>query len=327
MKKILFIFIVTFIFMNSVKANEWQEELLTGEKIIGKEYRYRFYKEIKEGEYLTKGTNSNYQFEDYNDIIYGEYIYYEDSCPNEEGYEIENVIKYVYKKRKKVQFIEISNTSEISLNISDIKLKDNNNFINYEIIDCVNCTSDFNIIGNRGTIAIKLEHPVDLGDLTLILEFSNEEAYKYELLYMSERERTLKRLIAVAKSDTNINEHKYNDSYILYANYDNKEYVDYNIEVNNLINIISKEDVCRVRSVKTYHYNISKEYYDDNYYKEVTLLENLSEEERKKYKKDLNDYKIFYKYKEEVVDNDGEYDSYELKLVNTGVEGRCLNYN
>lgn len=331
MKKILFIFIVTFIFMNSVKANEWQEELLTGEKIIGKEYRYRFYKEIKEGEYLTKGTNSNYQFEDYNDIIYDDYIYYEDSCPNDLGYEVEYVTKYVYKKRKAVKFIEISNSSEYDLNISNIRIKDNNNFIKYEIIDCVNCTSDFNTIGNRGGMAIELEYPVYLGELTFILEFSNKEIYDYQILYMSEREKTLKKLIAISKSNTSITEHQYDNNYILYANYDNKEYTDYNIKVNDLISIISQEKVCRGRSVKTYHYNINKEYYDDSYYKDVTLLSNLTEEERKEYKKDLEDYKIFYRYEEKQDKNisieDNEIKTNDLKLVNTGVEDRNLNYN
>ena len=147
-------------------------------------------------------------------------------------------------------------------------------------------------------MAIELEYPVYLGELTFILEFSNKEIYDYQILYMSEREKTLKKLIAISKSNTSITEHQYDNNYILYANYDNKEYTDYNIKVNDLISIISQEKVCRGRSVKTYHYNINKEYYDDSYYKDVTLLSNLTEEERKEYKKDLEDYKIFYRYEE-----------------------------
>lgn len=337
MRKILFILLTSFAFTNAVKANEWQEELLEGDN-VEMEYRYRLYKDKKEGEYIRKGADTDYQYEEAENIRYSEYTDYQTTCPNGDGYEVEYATKYVYQEILPVLYIKVNNLSEHDLTVKNIEFKDKNNIISYKYISCNLCSSDKNTINPGGTLLIKLEHSVRVIDLTLILEFfETETEAMYELVYSANSRFSAANLIALIQGNTNITNYKYNNNFYLYPNYSSL-YVGYNIEKNNLIKIKSEEEVCRIREIMTYHYNILKEYYDNNYYKDISDLK-LTEEEKMEYKKDLDDYKIFYRYKEDKLDLnfDNETDNFtdsfvnfttnELIPVKTGIYEEKINYN
>jgi len=330
MKKILFVFLAMFVFINMVKANEWQEEILNGEN-VETEYRYRFYKDKIEGEYVRVGVDTDYQYEEEGGV-YGEYSSYQSSCPSGEGYEVEYATKYVYQEILPVQYIKINNLSEQDLTIKNIEVRENDKLVSYEHFWCNMCSNDRNTINPGGTLMIKFEHSLRLKDLTFMLEFTDvEDEVMYELVYSANSRYSAADLVALKQGNTNIVSYKYDDSFYLYPNY-SSIYTGYNIMVDDLIKIKSLEDVCRVREIMTYRYNVIKDYYDDNYYKDILELTDLAEEERFEYKKDLEDYKVFYRYKEtdeelsfnEIPDNN--FISNDLKLVKTGIYDKKVNY-
>lgn len=313
MKKILFTFLTIFIFMDTVEANEFQEEVIEGPN-VETEYRYRFYKEEKEGEYIRIGKDNNYMYEDKTDIIYSDYSEYQTSCKSDEGYETEYKTKYVYREILPVQYIKITNNSEEDLTVANIEPLENNNLLGYEIYKCINCMD--RIIAPYGQIIIELEKEVRFKDLEFILEFFDlGNKINYELIYSNDNLFSTTSLVALTKSQSAVSNYLYSD-FRLFNNY-TKDYIGYDIEKDELMYIVSEEKVCRTREIKSYHYNIIKKYYDDNYYKDIEELTNLTEEEKLEYKKDFEDYKIFYRYKE---DNN-------LKLVKTGVTKKKPNYN
>lgn len=336
MKKVLFMFLCFVIFTNTVKANEWQEEILEGNN-VETEYRYRFYKERIEGEYIRIGTDNDYLYENKEDVIYSKYSSYETACPDEEGYEVEYATKYLYQEILPVQFVKITNLSNGELDVADISFIDNSKgfLFSYEIYDCTDCYNDNYTINADGSLILKIEDSVSLRDLTFILEFfDNGNEAEYELVYSFKEDFALKDLVASTIGNVSITNYQYDDSYKLYYNY-SSEQVGYDINIDELIKVNSTEKVCKVREIMTYHYNIIKDYYDNNYYKDITEITDLTEEDKLNYKKDLENYKIFYRYKNdinieeksEVNTTDNNFMSNDIKLVKTGVEGRRENYN
>ena len=86
MKKVIFILLTLIMFVNVVKAEtlteeigEWQEEKIEGTN-VELQYRYRFYKDIEVGDYIRIGQVSEYDYEDKENIIYGEYSNYQTYC-------------------------------------------------------------------------------------------------------------------------------------------------------------------------------------------------------------------------------------------------------
>lgn len=330
MKKILFLLFAIFISINTVKANTWQEEVLEGEE-IETEYRYLFYKDKKEGEYVRKGQDTNYQYEDVNNVKYGNYSKYKSSCPTDEGYEIEYATKYVYQEILPVLYIKVNNLSEENLTVKNISFKEKENLISYKYQSCNLCTSDKMTIYPGGTLLIKLEYSARLIALDFVLEFNEiEKESLYELVYSANSLFTAGSLVALVQGNTKTINYKYNSNFYLYPNY-SSVYVGYNIKENNLLKINSKEEVCRTREIMTYQYNIIKDYYDNNYYKDISELD-LSLEEQKNYKKDLENYKIFYRNKDDNNNiitnlvNNKDNKNYVIP-VKTGIYDNKINYN
>lgn len=294
MKKIIFLVLTLFALVNNVKANVWQEDKIEGENVIT-ETRYRFFKEIETGEYLRKGMVTDYQYEDENNIIYTEYSDYQNTCPTGEGYEVEHAIKYEYQERLKVKYLKINNISQKNLSIKNLEFKVDDKIINYSYHSCTKCNSDLTTINSIGVLIIELEESVNFENLTINLEFNNVTSKSYyELQYSDDISFSVEHMIAIVTANTIDTVYKYKvNNFYLYPNY-GEVYTEYDIEVNELMQNVVKENVCKVREVKTYHYNKNKEYYDDNYYTDVKELINLSFEEQKLYQKDLNDYKIYY---------------------------------
>ena len=75
MKK--FSLLIFTIFLSATKlvyAEEiWTEEELKGDNVVS-EYRYRFYEEVEEGEYLENNNNKKYEYNDESRNIYMENI-------------------------------------------------------------------------------------------------------------------------------------------------------------------------------------------------------------------------------------------------------------
>jgi len=340
MKKILFTLICILLNLTNVNATEWQEELLEGEN-IETEYRYRFYREVENGKYIRIGDISNYQYEEKENIKYTNYSLYQNNCPSGEGYETEYATKYVYKKLLPVQYIKINNMSNYDLDISNIKITNEDDLVKYDYYTCNKCSNYLKTINPGGSLILKIEIPVNLNKLNLSLEFIDTEIERYyELVYASKSSYSAADLIALIIGNTNIVNYLYDESFNLYNNY-TSTYTDYDIEVDELTKVISKQNVCKYREIMTYHYNIDREYYDDNYYKDISELIELTDEEREEYQKDLEDFKIFYRYIEEdnISDNINNTDNVEdniinnteevIKLVKTGIytTKKELNYN
>ena len=294
MKKIIFTVLTIFIFTGVVKASEWQEEKLEGDN-VEMEYRYRFYKDVKKGEYIRIGEKSDYSFEDLNDITYSDYSPYNDSCPEGEGYITEYAKEYIYETIGAIQAIKISNLSEENFNIVNFTFRNKDEVVEHTLASCTKCANNKNTIKPGGTLLIKFASPIHLYDLNMDLDFEEKDKeLMYEIVYSSQTTFYAKYLAALLRGYTNISTYKYEDLYYLYTS-NVESYTGYDIEVNELIKVISVKDVCRTKEVLSYRYNIVKEYYDDYYYKDVSELINLTEEEKSEYKKDLEDYKIYYR--------------------------------
>ena len=352
MKKTVFILLTMLMFIFDAKADMvenggWQEEKIEGDK-VEIQYKYRFYKDIKKGEYLDVGQDSIYQYEDKGDVIYGNYSEYQSVCDEVPGYEIDYKKEYVYKKILPIQYIKIFNTSDELLSIKNIKMYNLDKKLSYNIAGFVNYDSNEKLIYPNGSITYYINASVSLKDIKVELEFYNENT-DYELLFGSYQ--TFNNSTIVSKVDANTNEkiYKYSDNFLIYENYSDSLYSGDFVE-EDFVKVISEKTFCRFRNIKTFHYNIEKEYYDNNYYVNVDELINLSTEEKSNYKKDESDYKIFYRLvnnnDESLLENEVNIDnnieeneiddkiSYtelhklensEIKLVKTGIE-KQYNY-
>lgn len=300
MKKIIFILLTLAFFINVTKAkaldeeNDWQEEQLYGDN-VETEYRYRFYREYDYGDYVMLGQASEYQHEDKENIIYGDYSEYMDTCIEQEGYEIEKNIEYQYQELLPIQYVKITNTSDEVIKLKKIEINNFDTIVNYEFYIGIDGNKKDLTIKPKGYIIFWMSYSVPLRQFTFQLELENEFA-SYDITFSNNRYFNDDKLVAKVSGDTNRLVYKYDNTFSLYENY-TPVYTSYNINIDNFTKVISNKEVCRKREIKTYRYNIGKEYYDDNYYVSSDDLIYLEKEERLEFKKDENDYKIFYRYK------------------------------
>lgn len=300
MKKVIFIILTVFMFINITKAemkenNIWQEEKIEGEN-VEVEYRYRFYKEKKVGRYIQPNLVDYYQFEDKDDVIYGPYSGYMSKCEEAEHLQIRNVIRYNYKEILPVKYIKILINSNQMLDIKEINVYNDSQEI------------ENNIVFNDKNYVILSIKETPLRDLKINIELNNKNI-EYQLLFSNDDKFTNNSIVASTSGNSNQNEYKYNVNFILYYNY-TEQLTGYDIEIDQFIKVIYKSNMCQIRTIKTFHYNIERVYYDNDYYKDVNEL-NLSEDEKKEYKKDEDDYKIFYKIK-----NDNLIDNLDEEILN-----------
>lgn len=323
MKKLFLILVNILLFTNNVYANEWSSEKLEGNN-VEVEYRYRFFKEKEEGKYVNLKESVNYDFRDLDNYIYSDYSDYKNSCKNNDEYVIEYQKKYEYQKLIPVKYIKIRNDdTEDLLKISNYKIHNNMFVSKSKLHDCSNCTTDGNnyIISPGGHMTIETDNEIELNKLDLEFSFEGEKHVNFALIYSKSDDFSKSNLVSYLNTSTLISKYHVNEGYLVYSNYDNKVYTDYDIVQDKYIKVLSKEEVCRYKEKLVYSYNIIREYYDDNYYKDVSELTNVNEEDN--YIKDLEDYKIYYRYIEDTknnIDNNNtnNIDS-DLKLVKTGI--------
>ena len=112
-KKIMLAILFMLMQITSVHANIiWSEVERDDLKLLEKEERYKFYKEIIEGEYILKGEQNNkYSYEDRENIIYSEYTSLKDECDEAIYLDTKQVKVYPFQKIRRTRYLEISNMS------------------------------------------------------------------------------------------------------------------------------------------------------------------------------------------------------------------------
>ena len=266
------------------------------------EIRYRWYKEEVEGEYLLEDTSNEYQYKDNNRYIYSDYIsdfklLDNDIDLNDKTREYDFKTIYYYKKPLKIKYVNLGNFSDL-IDIEKINIYYKNTLINYGTAnlrrtDWDDTRGSFN---QNSFISFSLDKYYDPKDISIeIISSPMDSAVNFEIRYAIgfndiNDENIIKRVGSNQKS-------KYvpsNDWDIL--RYDNTIYESSNIEMADELYGIDRMNVYyRYRNKLVYYYNITRKYYDDNYYANIDG-----------YLPDYNDYKIY---------GNGESDNAEVKVV------------
>lgn len=312
MKRIIFIMLLSAFYIISVKADEL-------------EYYYRFYKEDKVGEYLEVGENEKYQYED-DEIIYGEYGDYQENCPVGKGYDTIYSVEYTYSKMLPVKYVRIDNKSDKELDIDVFEFNEGNYMISYEVVNCVGCINNGNMIEENGYIVLKLDKEVELKNLqAYICFFRYSTNISYELTYSYTDTFTAYNLIGTTIGNSFAAIYTYSD-FTTFDNY-TLPITGYDIEIDEFTYVIKEKEVCKSREALSFHYNLVRNYYDDNYYKDNNELLNLSSEEQNKYIKDLDDYivKDLTSDDENAKENATSYNT--VIPVKTGVNNPNIDYS
>ena len=257
MKKILFI-LMMILLINPVKANEYQD---ITEDI---EIRYKWYKEVVEGDYYPIKEKQPDYLIDYTKLKYGNYSIWKNSyCDfSNENYLKESKTIRDYKKVRDTRYIKLENFSFKN----NIKIYQNNKLLDYKIISDDGST-------------VKIDLKKNYRSETIILNIENAQNYKITF-YVDENFTKL----VISKDVVNETLLIPDKTWITEnTNYD-RIFVEGIYDDNDLIWKMNEYDLCRVSEIYVYKYQIKKEYYDDNYHKNVDG-----------YIKDENDYKVFYK--------------------------------
>lgn len=316
MKKVILVLAIILL-PQLVKAEEyeWVEDELTGENVV-MENRYRFYFENRYGEYVKVGQASSFQYEDKNDIKYGNYSDWTTTCPVKEGYDIEYGTEYNWQEIKPAHYITIVNTGDETINIKEIRTFNIDTEIDYYNCSCSNCTG-FNEIRSGGSLNIRLAMSVYVKNIGLYLEVNDNT--NFNIIYSANYTIDTDSAVASVKGNSTQKEYRYNkDDYTIFNNY-TQTYISYQKDEDEFTKIISTKDVCRYKEIMTYRYNIEKIYYDDNYYKSNSELFDLEISDRELFVKDLTDYKTYYRYmsEEEIKERERLRNNQTLEIVKT----------
>ena len=322
MKKII-MFLAIIIFIPKVHAAEyfWTDQKLDGKEPQEEEKRYLYYQEEKEGEYIKKGVLSdNYEFEDINDIKYGNESSFKDSCTLADGIDIQYQKVYPYYEIPKVKYFMLSNIPR-DLMITKIDIYSKDQKISYDIKRCDKC--DNLTVYAGGGLLLTFDEEMVIGDLKIDIEVLNDNRFAYTSYFYSSDMLLIKvNTFTTYKNTYFINDYDYlinNFKEIKYSKEEViKDYTKYPLEV---------KEMCTEREIQTFRYNIVKKYYDENYY--VTSPNS-------NYIKDENNYHIFYKYIKDdssyaplYNSNEISYSNFEESIitpVNTGYNGKNNNY-
>lgn len=258
-KKILLTLLITIISSVSfVKADEYTE---ITENV---EIRYKWYKEVIEGDYYPLKEELSGYLVDYNNYKYGDYsLWNKENCNLSDDYFSKEYRTFrTYQRIAKIRTVEFKNF----IFNDNVKIYFKDNLINYDVIS-----------NENNNLKIQLSYDYMCDDLTFYIE----DAQNYTIyLYPNKRfenavlSKTIKNEKFFMPDKTWITE---NTKYIKYDG-------NYYYEITDLTTQIDEYEVCRYREKYVYKYQVKKEYYDDNYYLNVDG-----------YIKDTSDYKIFYK--------------------------------
>lgn len=342
MKKFLFVLIILFTCVNFVEAESlnvvgddlWQEEKIEDDN-VEVQYRYRFYKDKKMGKYIRMDLDSDYEFTDSNDIRRGIYSSYQTDCVPKYYQEIDYATKYYYKEILPVKYIKIINTSNEDLKIDSVFIYNLNNKLNNKIVGYKNANIDNMVIKNGGYIVYWMAMDVSLKQFGVEVNVINDNV-NYDLVFSNDETFSDDKIVAKVNGSSFRNTYRYDNSFNLSNNYSDV-YFTFNPISYDFVKLVDVVDVCRLRDIYTYRYNIEKEYYDDNYYASIDDILGLSYKDKSLYKKDLEDYKIFYRYvgndlfditDTNYVDDTNINDNFlenDIKLVKTGAQ-KDINY-
>lgn len=318
MFRIIILLLSSFIFLNNeVNAEEeiWYEEEL--EQGMISEKRYKFYTIEKEGDYVSKKEESQYQYEDVNDIQYSEYSNWKDSCSTDYySYEVEFGTENEFQELTPIHYLKIINTNDFDISIKNINIYNHIALLKHDIYSYSDFLINSNTIKPNGYVIIHFPMFVKMELLKVIIELNESDA-TYEMYFSGDR--YFQKLVAYTEGNSNISEYTYNENYTLYDNYTDV-YTGYNVIENDFTKVLSTKNVCREREIMTFRYNIIRKYIDDNYYATINDIIDFKDEDKSLLKKDEEEFKIYYRYKNE---NDLEEDNLvniPLKLVNTGIE-------
>ena len=281
-KYLIFILILTII-SNPVKAEEPNYKDVT-EDI---EIRYKWYKEIidQNGEYYPlrkitlkdKYDKNNYKF------VRSVSINTETCSYPNEFYLIEKINFQKYKKTYDAKIAVIENIEPQM----EIKIYYENRALNYKIISHEN-----------NTIVIDLNGEKLCDRLMFYINTDN----KYKISLYKDREQ---KQIIIAKEFENQKISIPNNTWILpETQFDYTSYIMKTYNTSSLTELINSKVMCASYEKYVYKYNVTKEYYDDNYH---TYIEG--------YIKDENDYRMYYKGEPLVITNTIEITKEKIKEV------------
>lgn len=241
-----------------VKANEYSE--VTQDV----EIKYKWYKEIIEGDYYPlKEEKEGYLIDEFN-IKYGDYsLWSEENCRLSDKYYLKDYrIIRVYEKIRDVRYVKLEN---FRFN-NNIKIYQNNQPLNYDILYNKN---------NMVKIDLKQEYRSET------LTFFIENSQNYEISLYTNKEFTD---YIISKQITNETLLIPDKTWITQNTIFNTTYTEEIYNNSDLTIKIREYNVCKYREKYVYKYQIKKEYYDDEYHENVDG-----------YIKDTNDYKVLYK--------------------------------
>ena len=273
MKKIMLLLLLLIIFTSSVSATDYGSWKLKDENMASNaqiEYRYRFYKNNKVGEYLFYDDLkvNDYKYKDDNTLEYLSYSNWLEECDVDENkYQVEIKEVNAYQKVLPTRFIMLSAIDE-DINILDIKVYDKDNLVNYKIINCANCVTSINQNLSDKILKLQLDSAVDSENLAISINLEDDGSYRL----ITSNDANFNN-ISLFKEVSGSNMYTFDKSWLSLATYSDIYYLDSDITT-----------MCRYRKFKNYYYNLEKVYYDDNYYVDVLG-----------YIKDSNDYKIYYR--------------------------------
>lgn len=300
MKKVILFISTLVLFLNSVKAEEysnWVLELDDSIKYddVQTETRYRFYKEEIEGEYLINDTLNKYMYNDIENYIYSEFSNWQEVCEVKDS-NIENKMLYPYKKLIVDSNYIIIDEVNGGIGFNDIKIFSNGEEILFEIEECDNCVKDYSYIERKDKLILKLEKTVPTKTMTFYLDAKKDYpnvTYRLKTSWDKEVEKT--GIVKVANS--NLKDFIPSNSWFYYSVESDIMYSETPIMEDDNTVVYPSKNMCRYQEKMAYYYNINKVYYDDNYYTNIDG-----------YIKDINDYKVYYRYLIKDKKEDTNYD-------------------
>ena len=196
--------------------------------------------------------------------------------------------------------------------INDIIIKSHDKKINYKVIKYNDkyIPSD-NYFYTTAYAIFALEEECDANDLYLFLKTNkNYDFFSVYFYHDLEEDYILGRRHTFTGIDNFINKDWLNEN-------NTNSYTDIleseNIIENDFTKIISTDRKCRYQDVLTYHYNIVKTYYDDEYHENVDG-----------YLKDYTTKKVMYKYEDIIGKGNTEYEYIKEINKNTNTQSNTI---
>ena len=282
-QKYLILTLILTIISNPVKAEELKYKDVT-EDI---EIRYKWYKEIvdENGKYypLRKITSEDKYDKNNYKFIQSVSINTETCSYPNEFYLIEKINFKKYKKTYDAKIAVIENIDPQT----EIKIHYENRILNYQIISNENNTLVLDLNGEK------------LCD-RLMFYINTDNKYKISLYKDRKQEQ-----IIIAKEFENQKISIPNNTWILpETQFDYTSYIMNTYNTSSLTELLNSKVMCASYEKYVYKYNVTKEYYDDDYHAYVPG-----------YIKDENDYRMYYKGEPLVINNTIEITKEKIKEV------------